>query len=262
MQETGPARLYVWSDGFVWTSWDYVGNQTHRYAANLVLTPGAQPLGLEPAGRPPISCRAALCAVGAKRRIDATKIPFLSLNLDPDTPTALAWHALLGPGVIRPLADAFVDPLAVPIRDLLAGRTARSQVRPLAHALTAAVATQLGEARPCPLDGRIRRVADHLRDQSAPQVRLPELAELAGLSPSHLMHLFRDQIGLSMRNFLLWQKMRQALHRIVMDEPLTYVAHQCGFADSAHLTRTFQAFYAIQPSRLRDRNYVQAVYLE
>ncbi|MBV61627.1 MAG: hypothetical protein CMH65_10030 [Nevskiales bacterium] len=262
MQQTGPAQLFVWSDGFVWTSWRYAGNRTHRYAANLVLSAGDQPLLLEPEGQPAMHCKAALCAVGAKRRIDATDIPFLSLNLDPDTPAALTLHRLLGPGVIRTLSDAFASAYAAPTLEVLGGHADVQQVRKLTGTLIHAVGQQLGATEDVQLDDRIRRVANRLRQQSEPQVCLSELAELAGLSPSHLMHLFREQLGLSMRNFLLWQKMRQALRRIVLGEPLTQVAHQCGFADSAHLTRTFQAFYAIRPSLLRDRNYVQAVYLE
>ena len=58
MQQTGPAQLFVWSDGFVWTSWRYAGNRTHRYAANLVLSAGDQPLLLEPEGQPAMHCKA------------------------------------------------------------------------------------------------------------------------------------------------------------------------------------------------------------
>ena len=38
---------------------------------------------------------------------------------------------------------------------------------------------------------------------------------------------------------------------------LTGIAHDCGFADSSHLTRTFRAFYAVKPSVLLDSSYVQ-----
>jgi len=113
-------------------------------------------------------------------------------------------------------------------------------------------APRLGE-----VDPRVREVADHLRSALPADIHVDALAQRVALSPTRLMHLFSDQIGLSMSSFLLWQKMRRALSQVQEGRSLTDIAHDCGFADSSHLTRTFQAFYAVKPSVLYDSSYVQ-----
>src|SRR5437899_5332853 len=57
------------------------------------------------------------------------------------------------------------------------------------------------------------------------------LARRAAVSPMRLMHLFSEQIGLSMSRFLLWAKMRRAVSMIQSGQSLTEIAHACGFAD-------------------------------
>ncbi len=82
---------------------------------------------------------------------------------------------------------------------------------------------------------------------------LPALASAAGLSPGRLMHAFTESVGIPMRPYLLWLKLQRACALIVAGAPLGDAAHAAGFADAAHMTRTFRRMFGATPSRMRPR---------
>src|SRR5690606_19612759 len=69
-------------------------------------------------------------------------------------------------------------------------------------------------SEPPDLDERILRVAHHLKTDSSEKVRVADLAELAGLSEVRLMHLFKQQMGLPIRRYHLWVRVRRAAHAL------------------------------------------------
>lgn len=240
----------------MWASWSYAGSMTHRYAANVVMALQGRQLTLEAEGQAVVHCAAALCAVGASRRIDATDTPFLSLNLDPDTPGARRLRHVVQERSVLHLNEQVAAQFSERAFAFLEGRLDSAQSRQLGDNIVAAVVAT-GSTWP-DLDPRVETIVSVLRRDVPHRVDVSGLAAIVDLSPGYLMHLFRQQLGLSMGNFLLWQKMRRALTLILQGQSLTRVAQACGFSDSSHLTRTFQGFYAVRPSDLCDSSYVQA----
>lgn len=94
---------------------------------------------------------------------------------------------------------------------------------------------------------------------SAADPMLEELANIAGLSPSRFSHVFKESVGLPPRTYLLWRRLLRAVDAMHEAGSLTEAAHQAGFADSAHMSRTFRRMFGSTPSDmiLRSRN-VQA----
>ncbi|MEU0670652.1 AraC family transcriptional regulator [Streptomyces lavendulocolor] len=79
----------------------------------------------------------------------------------------------------------------------------------------------------------------------------PELTELAaavGISPSRLGHLFADQLGLAYPAWRRWMCLRRAVEAVRAEATLTDAAHEAGFADSAHLSRTCRAMFGLTPT--------------
>jgi hypothetical protein len=92
---SGPAFLYIWDDRFLWVSRSFKGAMTRRYATNVIVAISAIPLQLKLPGGRFRPCAAAVCTAGARRCVDATDVPFLSLNLDPGTGEAKALERLV-----------------------------------------------------------------------------------------------------------------------------------------------------------------------
>ncbi|WP_245237361.1 AraC family transcriptional regulator [Streptomyces iakyrus] len=79
----------------------------------------------------------------------------------------------------------------------------------------------------------------------------PELSELAaavGISPSRLGHLFADQLGIAYPAWRRWMCLRRAVEAVRAGATLTDAAHDAGFADSSHLSRTCRAMFGLTPT--------------
>lgn len=75
------------------------------------------------------------------------------------------------------------------------------------------------------------------------------LAKRINVSESRLLHLFKSSLGISLRRFLLWLRVRDAVMHIIGGESFSEAAYSAGFSDAAHLTRTFKSMFGIN---LRD----------
>ncbi len=109
------------------------------------------------------------------------------------------------------------------------------------------------------LDSRIGRVLRHVR--GAPGLRLSagEAAAFVQLSSHRFQHIFRDGTGIPFRRYLLWLRLVAAVETIARGASLTDAAHAAGFADSAHLSRTFRRMFGLTPSMMaKGSEFVQA----
>ena len=100
------------------------------------------------------------------------------------------------------------------------------------------------------LDPRVTRVLTRIRESDDLRVSLESAADLACLSPSRFAHLFRQQVGLPFRRYMLWRKVTRAMVAVGREGTIAAAAHAADFADAAHLTRTFYQMFGIPPSLL------------
>jgi AraC family transcriptional regulator len=101
------------------------------------------------------------------------------------------------------------------------------------------------------LDARIVRLIAWLTRRLDQTVSLDEAATFIGLSSGRARHLFVQQTGLPFRTYLLWLRLLRALEIYTGNASLTEAAHAAGFADSAHLSRTFRRMFGISADSLR-----------
>ncbi|MCL6417613.1 AraC family transcriptional regulator [Aestuariirhabdus sp. Z084] len=85
--------------------------------------------------------------------------------------------------------------------------------------------------------------------------RAADVSRQLGLSESRFLHLFREQVGIAWRPYLLWRRTICAINGMLRGEQATTAAHAAGFSDSAHLSRTFRTLFGMsiravkQPSK-------------
>lgn len=98
------------------------------------------------------------------------------------------------------------------------------------------------------VDERITDLMMFIRDHLPKNVTMKDLTDRACLSQSRLFHLFKTEIGISIRKYILWCRIRLAIQLVIDGNSLTKAALQSGFADLAHLNRTFVFFFGVSPS--------------
>lgn len=107
-----------------------------------------------------------------------------------------------------------------------------------------------GETARAPIDPRVAQSIEWLRAGREQGIIVGEIAAGVDLSESRFSHLFTEHVRVPVRRYLLWLRLRDALHLLAGGGSLTETAHEAGFADSAHLTRTFRTSLGIAPSEL------------
>lgn len=105
-----------------------------------------------------------------------------------------------------------------------------------------------------PIDPRVRAMMAYARDNLEGAVSLSEAVADIGLSPSRLRHLFVEQVGLPFKTWLLWIRIEKAVEAYAAGSSLTEAAHDAGFADSAHFSRTFRRTFGLPAAALRVTN--------
>lgn len=98
-------------------------------------------------------------------------------------------------------------------------------------------------------DTRIEQAIAYLNQHHARVVPVAEIADHCHLSASRFLHLFKQETGQTYRRAQLWNKLTQALP-LLGKHSLTTIAHQTGFADSAHFSRTFKENFGFAPREL------------
>lgn len=101
---------------------------------------------------------------------------------------------------------------------------------------------------PFEMDERIVELIDYIKVHDISETVVPELAKLVSLSTSRLTHLFREQTGVSLKNYLLLSKLKAAYACVIRGDSITDAAIKNGFSDSAHLAAACKKLTGISMS--------------
>ncbi len=95
----------------------------------------------------------------------------------------------------------------------------------------------------------VRRVRHYLETHYMDNPSLDDLAQVAGLSPYHLVRVFRAETGLPPHTYLTQVRIRRAKTHLQAGEPIAAVAAATGFSDQSHLTRRFKRIVGVTPGQ-------------
>lgn len=143
------------------------------------------------------------------------------------------------------LAFPFTAPLAVAATDVLAQLAGRA-IGGEADA-TAELRAQLGFAT-APLPANMAAIVRAI--QSDPMLRMPqaELARRLRMERTQALRRFKAATGMTFRAFKLWSGLQHAARQIEAGALVRTAAMDAGFADTAHLSRSFRALFGLSPS--------------
>lgn len=95
------------------------------------------------------------------------------------------------------------------------------------------------------IDDRIIKAIKIIENTYEKKITVKELARRVFLSESRLQHIFKNQIGISIKRYLLWKRLIDGINIIINAKNFTYASHEAGFSDSAHMSRTFKEMLGI-----------------
>ncbi len=182
----------------------------------------------------------------ASQQLDDNGALLVNLQVDPETEAYARLSAQLW---CEQETVYFRDRALGGLRDaLLSASTSSSPGINLWNATLAALG---GPATgPRTFDPRIAKVLSILKSSMPDAPSAQELGEQVELSEGRLIHLFSEQVGVPLRRYVLWLRIRHIVFCLAIGKNLTDAAHEAGFADSAHLTRVFRSMFGLAPSQI------------
>jgi AraC-like DNA-binding protein len=190
------------------------------------------------------ACRVAVIRAGTSYEFDAGGSPLGVLYLEPSAGRAEALAPLLT--TCEEIAGALIgDGDVGPMRALFERRPATADCRDAAGDLLrfARVRTRRD------IDPRVIRAIEVMQADGFRPTSIATTAAAAGLSSSRLQHLFTAEVGVPLRRYRRWQRLRSAIRVAAAGASLTEAAHAAGFADQAHFSRAFRSTFGAPPSR-------------
>jgi AraC family transcriptional regulator len=99
---------------------------------------------------------------------------------------------------------------------------------------------------------RLGYVIDYIEAHLNDNLSLADIALAAGLSKFHFSRLFKAAIGLTPHQYVLKRRIERAATQLKKDDvAIAAVAHQFGFTDQSHFTRTFKQFKGMTPKAFK-----------
>src|SRR5262245_8590229 len=189
-----------------------------------------------------------LTAPDVPHAVDASGEEQLVIFFDPESDVGAAFRPAL-PGPVRLISTAERAELVRGVEE------PRSFASYDAHEWARRAATTIGltlrESRRV-LHPGVRKLLARLRRSGVEDdTSLEGLAAAVGLSASRLMHVFTESIGIPLRPYLAWLRVQRAACAILAGASVTEAGHLAGFADAAHMSRTFRRRLGFPPSALR-----------
>ena len=251
---TSPGRLYFWGSRALYLGPD-VPAIVHSHHAIQVCIGLSGPVRL----RTGASTRwgnyaGAIIPSNVPHETDVPAELLATFWLDPDTPNA---KRLVSPSVGRAILHIDREKLDQLLPKLHACWRALCDSKRAAEVLDEVVRILASSQQAAPTDPRVARACKLLA--AARRAPLEEIAAGVSLSASRLSHLFRAELGLPPRRYQLWLRLRDAIGELQNGCSVTEAAHAAGFADVAHLSRTFRRMLGFTPSTLLQvSRFVQA----
>lgn len=116
------------------------------------------------------------------------------------------------------------------------------------------------ESTPQELDNRMLKVLMIIESSSNLDLHAKDIYNKLGLSESHFHLLFKKNIGIPYRNYILFEKLKRSIISILNNKSFTFAAHEGCFSDSSHLARTFKDNTGLSLSQLfRNKRFIQVL---
>ncbi|MCE7992981.1 MAG: helix-turn-helix transcriptional regulator [Roseivirga sp.] len=109
----------------------------------------------------------------------------------------------------------------------------------------------IGSREMSSVDERIAKAVAFISGAQHRQFKVADVAEHVCLSESRLRHLFKEQVGQPIQNFIMWMKVVDSLNMILQGKQLAQSAIDAGFWDGSHMNRSYKELIGLPPGQVK-----------
>ncbi|TGN18006.1 helix-turn-helix transcriptional regulator [Leptospira idonii] len=171
------------------------------------------------------------------------------LQLDPRSDDYSSLKANFSGEKAHSLSESYLEKLKPSCERLMTGDLDCKSAENLFYQILESLGGSRQRKEKTNMDSRMTKAADLIKTNLPHSIPVSRLAKEVDLSKDRLMHLFKENFGLPLRQYLLWLRLHEAAKMLQSGGNLTEASHAAGFSDQAHLSRTFKKMFGVQPSR-------------
>lgn len=241
-------RAYFWQGGSLWIGRAQGRTDWHsHHALQIAITLDGRCRFRQQADGEWSELAGALVRPDRPHQFEAGDITMAQVFVEPETVEGQALCARFSAD-ISTLPEAERAAMAQRLHDAY---TNEVNAEAMIESARGAIAILAGTSPPSvPVDPRVQKAIVRIRERIHAGVSLADAAAAAALSPGRFRHLFVQETGSTFRAYVLWLRLNVAIEQAMAGRSWTDAAHAAGFADSAHLNRTFKRMLGLNPSAL------------
>ena len=97
---------------------------------------------------------------------------------------------------------------------------------------------------------------DYIYSHIKERITVAVLAEYTGLSESYLSRVFKQNLGISISDYIREKKIEKATHLLrYSDKSIIDIANYLSFSSQSHFIQTFENFTGMTPKKYRNKYY-------
>ncbi|XDD46358.1 helix-turn-helix transcriptional regulator [Leptospira sp. WS39.C2] len=244
MEFENQSILYLWNSRVLFATNSMQTDFHSHYAATLAISLKENIIIETDAGKQ--EYRVALVGPNTYHRTLSPGVEMVALLIDPETYEFGSISESISSGEIKSLEIQRFLPLMESLWSLYYGNLNEIEATKLQLNLLRTVYPF--EDLKTSIDPRIQKIAKKIRLEIPSSIRMKEIGKDFSISEDRLIRLFKENLGIPLRRYLLWVRILRAVKEIKAGNNLTDAAHAAGFSDSAHFSRTFKENFGFTPS--------------
>ncbi len=100
----------------------------------------------------------------------------------------------------------------------------------------------------------VMQCIDYIYSHIKERITIQNLAEYTGMSSNYLSRVFKQNLGVSISDYIRQLKIEKATHLLkYSDTPIVDIANYFSFSSQSHFIQTFENFIGMTPKKYRDK---------
>ena len=102
----------------------------------------------------------------------------------------------------------------------------------------------------------VMQCVDYIYTHIKERITIEDLACYTGLSQNYLSRVFKQNLGISISDYIREQKIEKATHLLrYSDKSVVDIANYLSFSSQSHFIQVFENFTGLTPKKYRDKYY-------
>ncbi|WP_165778862.1 AraC family transcriptional regulator [Leptospira perolatii] len=256
--------LFIWRSHVLFVSYEETNAFHQHYSLSIVLSVD-QPAKLFLPNEETLDYSGVLIPPNYFHKHEAKGTHLFILQIDPHSPLLKGHFGILEQEVVR--FDANLIPnLRGTAEKIINDDASCEEALFLCESMIQAASQSIGDMNSSKqIDPRILSALKYLQslEDLNEDMSLNYLAGMAQLSEDRFRHLFKENLSISIRRYILNLRVRRTALLFYRGMNMTQAARKAGFADSAHFSRTFREVYGHSPSAvLKNKKRIKVRFCE